>query len=278
MVSRGSPEFSVVIPTLGTRNGALKRAVRSAQEQSQTRVEVLVVDDATPDDSVRVLALEAGVGYLRRRVNGGPSAARNEGARLASGRFIVFLDSDDELPESRPWVGTPWGVTVGRIYREGRLDMPASPLDLPSSLLRHKGGASLSSLVLCRELLLEEPFDVSLRAWEDWDLVYRLSLRRVPVTASEACFAIIHEDSPDRLSRSPSMQSSLSILYAKYHSQIRQDATAQAVWCRKLGQRHLLAGDRWSGRAWILKSLVRRPFSPRRWWMVISGRVPSAKR
>ncbi len=77
----------------------VEAGVRSVQEQSLEDWELLVVDDASTDDSVgRVEALaadDARIRVLRLERNGGPAVARNAGIREARGRYIAFLDSDD---------------------------------------------------------------------------------------------------------------------------------------------------------------------------------------
>lgn len=91
------PVLSVVIPTRG-RPGVLARAVRSALEQTFTDLEVLVVVDG--EDPETVAALESvddeRLSWHVRAVSGGPSAARNQGVHEARGRWIAFLDDDDQ--------------------------------------------------------------------------------------------------------------------------------------------------------------------------------------
>lgn len=92
-----SPLVSVVIPVYKTE-AYLHECVDSVLMQTYTRLEVILVDDGSPDacgaicdayadsdDRVRVV----------HRTNGGLSAARNAGLDLAQGEFITFLDSDD---------------------------------------------------------------------------------------------------------------------------------------------------------------------------------------
>jgi len=93
-----TPLVSVVMP-LHNAADRVEVGVRSVQGQSLADWELLVVDDASTDDSVvRVEALAAGdarVRVLRLERNGGPAVARNAGIREARGRYIAFLDSDD---------------------------------------------------------------------------------------------------------------------------------------------------------------------------------------
>ncbi|MCB9865335.1 MAG: glycosyltransferase family 2 protein [Phycisphaerales bacterium] len=97
------PEVSVIIPAYNAAQ-FLRRAVESVRAQTYTAWEVLVVDDASSDDTGAVAeALQAELGdrmrYLRQ-ARGGASVARNAGIAAARGRFLAFLDADDAfLPD-----------------------------------------------------------------------------------------------------------------------------------------------------------------------------------
>jgi glycosyltransferase involved in cell wall biosynthesis len=72
-------------------------AVESALVQRQGRVEAVVVDDGSTDDTAELIAREFGprVRLLRMPERAGVGAARNAGVRAARGELIAFLDSDD---------------------------------------------------------------------------------------------------------------------------------------------------------------------------------------
>ena len=90
---------SVVIPCFNAAK-YLPGAIRSLLAQGVPGTEIIVVDDQSTDDSRAVAESLAGqcqgVRVLRQPVNSGPSAARNVGLRQASGRYVCFLDADDE--------------------------------------------------------------------------------------------------------------------------------------------------------------------------------------
>ena len=88
------PVLTVVVPTYN-RSGLRERAVRSALGQTAAGVEVVVVDDGS-DEPVRLDGFP-GVRLVRLPENRGVAAARNAGAEAARGRFVTFLDDDDEL-------------------------------------------------------------------------------------------------------------------------------------------------------------------------------------
>ncbi|MEU3356234.1 CDP-glycerol glycerophosphotransferase family protein [Streptomyces sp. NPDC037389] len=102
LVSSGTPEVSVVV-IVHNDAGRLPRAVRSVLGQSLRRLEAIVVDDCSTDDTPRVArALAVGdprVRLLRLPVNsGGCGAPRNAGIAAVRAPYVMFLDSDDELP------------------------------------------------------------------------------------------------------------------------------------------------------------------------------------
>lgn len=182
-----TPRVSVVIPTRN-RAGLVPAAVRTALAQSHRDLEVIVVDDASDDDTPAVLAALAAadgrVRAVRRETRGGAPRARNAGVRAARGRVIAFLDDDcvwDEtklakqlplLVEGRDVAYTRQAVRhSGRWIVEGK---PAGPSPLESLLRTNFIGAP--SLVVRRELFEEVGgFDESLPRLQDWDLLLRLA-------------------------------------------------------------------------------------------------------
>jgi succinoglycan biosynthesis protein ExoO len=77
----------------------LQRAVSSALAQSIDELELVIVDDASTDDTAklveRLAATDRRIRLVRQRSNGGPAAARNAGLDVATGEWIAVLDADD---------------------------------------------------------------------------------------------------------------------------------------------------------------------------------------
>ena len=86
---------SVVIPCYRCAS-TLGRAVDSVLRQTRPPAEIIVVDDASDDDTPQVIAqLPGGVGRIRLETNGGPGTARNAGWNAATQDYVAFLDADD---------------------------------------------------------------------------------------------------------------------------------------------------------------------------------------
>lgn len=93
------PLVSVVIPCYN-RAPLIPRAIKSVQAQNFDSLEIILVDDGSADDTPAVVARfqadDPRVRFVRHERNRGEAAARNTGVINAQGKYIAFLDSDDE--------------------------------------------------------------------------------------------------------------------------------------------------------------------------------------
>lgn len=87
-----APSLSVIVPMFNAPD-KLERALAALRAWGEP-FELIVVDDASTDPRSAEVARAAGAKLLRLERNSGPGVARNEGARLASGELLVFVDSD----------------------------------------------------------------------------------------------------------------------------------------------------------------------------------------
>ncbi|TCZ84960.1 glycosyltransferase [Lysobacter sp. N42] len=92
--SSDAPVASIVVPVYGQIAHTLTCLRAIAAHPPRTAFEVVVVDDGSPDDTARVLANVEGLRFHRRAANGGFIAACNDGAALARGEYVVFLNND----------------------------------------------------------------------------------------------------------------------------------------------------------------------------------------
>ncbi len=95
---------SVIIPAFNA-GGMIAESIASAAAQTLTDIEIIVIDDASTDDTAAVVAAMAGgeprLRLLRQPVNRGPSSARNDGIAAARGRWLALLDADDGYAPDR---------------------------------------------------------------------------------------------------------------------------------------------------------------------------------
>lgn len=89
------PLVSVVIPCYKQAH-YLPDAIRSALAQTHRPIEVVVVDDGSPDNAIDVVLSYPSVRCVRQE-NQGRARARNAGFRSSTGEYVVFLDADDRL-------------------------------------------------------------------------------------------------------------------------------------------------------------------------------------
>jgi len=95
------PTVSIIIPTYN-RDKLILKALESIFSQTFQDYEVLIIDDASTDNTEQVIReLEhPKVRYYKLDQNSGQCVARNYGAKRATGDYLAFLDSDDEwLPQ-----------------------------------------------------------------------------------------------------------------------------------------------------------------------------------
>lgn len=92
------PEVSIITPLYNSAQ-FVGDAVASVVAQTFTDWELIVVDDCSSDDSVRLVgslvAADARIKLIKLAANAGAAVARNTGIGAATGRYIAFLDADD---------------------------------------------------------------------------------------------------------------------------------------------------------------------------------------
>ncbi len=99
----GKPYITIIMPVYKAEK-SLRRAAASVLNQSLANIELILVDDQSPDESSRI-ADEIAKGDTRVRVihkeiNEGPGFARNTGLACATGEYIAFIDSDDWIEQN----------------------------------------------------------------------------------------------------------------------------------------------------------------------------------
>lgn len=98
-VSQADAKVTVIITSWRPAATALRTAIRSVLAQTWKNLEILIVDDASPDEYVALLeecaASDARIRLVRQDVNRGTYVARNRALTMATGDFVTFQDDDD---------------------------------------------------------------------------------------------------------------------------------------------------------------------------------------
>ncbi len=204
--------FSIILPTRN-RVDLFARALKSIENQTlntDVTVEVCVVDDGSDEKASQSYStiLNNSKLYIkhkilcRRKAGHGPGYARNEGAAMATGEFLCFLDDDDEWTDcehlQRAFKALKEGGTNDCIYLTNqkafeidgkqkreyiwtedlieKFDINETTKLPLNSLMTSVGFTHLNCLIVARELYLKiDGYDESLRYEGDRDLFMRLA-------------------------------------------------------------------------------------------------------
>jgi len=186
------PVVSVILPTYN-RAYILSRAIQSVLNQTYSNFELIVIDDASTDNTERVVLgfKDSRIRYIRHEENKGGAAARNTGIRYAEGDLIAFQDSDDEwLPpklEKQVGILQEASAEVGVVYSGFWKIGTNKRVYIPSANIIHKEGnvhvdllknnfVGTPAAVIRRECFEKAgAFDERLPRLQDWDLFIRVS-------------------------------------------------------------------------------------------------------
>jgi glycosyltransferase involved in cell wall biosynthesis len=251
----GRSLVSVVTPCF---NGAdfIAETLQAVRGQIFPRVEHIVVDDGSTDDSVAVIErFEPAVRLIRTGGNRGAAAARNTGAAAASGTYLMFLDADDIIApgtvaalvqaiQDRPLaIGVcPWDRLVLR-DREW-VTMPA-PVPFPPPADALAGWLEGIWVPPCAVLWRKDAFDLT-GGWtedfnpnDDGDLMMRALLRGASLVVADggrSCYRM-HDATRLSLSTSSFMDGRLEAQVAAFN-RLENEMTERGVletYSRSLG-------------------------------------------
>jgi glycosyltransferase involved in cell wall biosynthesis len=186
MTTNMNIRVSIIIPTYN-RAGLVDGAIRSVLDQSYADWELIVIDDASTDDTKQIIERytlrDPRIRYIRQPKNLGISSTRNKGIAEAHGTYIAMLDSDDvwidkeklakqiAFLETHPdyvLVGT-WIQTIdtkGSVLKDVRFS--TDDHDIRRHILSHNQFAQSS--VLFRKNAIGDGYDPALVVNEDYDL------------------------------------------------------------------------------------------------------------
>jgi len=197
-----------IIITTHNRPHLLPRAVESARAAG-TDVEIVVVDDASADETAEVCKHLSDINYVRVEHNQQVAGARNVGLVASRGEYLSFLDDDDtRLPESldrqidlfeqAPAAGLIYGQAI--VESEGRLPSHSYPDECPQGdifwKILSRNFIPCGSVVFRRSCLARVGLlDDRIPGLDDWDLWVRIA-ETLPVVAIESPVTVWQRSSP----------------------------------------------------------------------------------
>lgn len=281
------PTVSVVLPT-HNRASVLARSIRSVLAQTYTNLELIVVDDASTDNSAEVVAEfdDPRVIYHRLPENSGAAVARNVGAQIAQGSFLAFQDSDDE------WLLDKLSRQLEAMQKSGAELLCCGYISMrghgaviakrPNGRMQvGEWGADniydfffiTPTWLIARKTFNElDGFDESMPNLEDWEMSFRLFKEKRKIVAVDELLMLKHSDGKDSLNwRAEPRILSMQRLIEQHGDIWSQHPPSGARLYDELGRLQLRIGDVDNGRSNLWHAICLHPVPGKRWLHLLAS-------
>lgn len=273
------PKISVVIPTYN-REKLVVRAIKSVLSQTFKDFELILVDDGSTDNTRDVvndfINADSRVKYLFVENSGGPARPRNLGVKESVGKYISFLDSDDEMLPSKlekqlnffeeknndnlAYVGC--NVICVENEQKKTIDIGHSG-DVLNDLLLDNFIWSGSNLLIKTKIIKEHQlyFDENLSYLDDWDMWLQISKLGYQFEYIEEplLYYYEHTNSLTNLYSVSKIMIEQEYILTKYINLYRKYSILNDGY-RHIGIRYCEANEARRGRKYFLKSIFVNPF------------------
>lgn len=208
--------ISVIIPSYN-RARVLPRALQSVLNQKYGDIEVIVVDDASTDNTEQVVESikDSRVRYIRLNHNSGACTARNIGVQAARGEWIAFQDSDDEwLPDKLEEQCKHMQISSADVVfcaferyateNGEKYIFPhayVNPGRITYEQLLFENLASTQTILGKKECFMKIPFKTDFPRMQDWEMMLRM-VQQFDVRYFNEVLVRVYEQ-PDSISRNP---------------------------------------------------------------------------
>ena len=241
---------SVVIPCYKQAH-FLADAIDSALAQTYPSIEIIVVNDGSPDDTAAVAARYPIVRYVEQK-NAGLAAARNTGLAHSRGDFIVFLDADDRLlPHAislnidRLAADESLAFVAGGSYYIARDGSPLPTDQRPQpegdlhAVLLERNRIRMPATVLFRRRVFDlvGGFDTRVNACADYEMYLRVS-RAFPIAFHQQMVAEYRRHGDNMSLDARRMLRQLCSVMRRQRRLVGRDPTRRAAW--RQGRRNIL--------------------------------------
>lgn len=282
-----TPLVSVILPT-HNRAALLDRAIGSVLAQTYRDFEIVVVDDASTDDTQQVIEgfADPRLRYIRHDRNRGAPAARNTGIAAARGDLIAFQDSDDE------WHREKLSRQVDAMHECGD-----ETTVLCTGLLRHSGSSNtyvpepwvsrrqgnilpqllLGNFVGTPTLLIPRKcldkvggFDENLPRFQDWELVLRLAAA-YPFRLLDEPLVFSHDTPGNISSDTEAGFAARRYIIEKHHASFARYPGVLASHLYALGDVKCRDGSIAEGRGLLIEAAKARPQRVKLWLAILAS-------
>lgn len=272
------PLVSVIVVTY-KRPDVLKRAILSVINQTYKNIEILVVDDASGDDTEKAVKsiTDSRLKYICHEKNRGLATTRNTGIKNSTGEYITFIDDDDEwLPEKitrQIEIFKNTASVIGLIFTNGFSEYENDYIvreKIPSGIIYDPGKDKFFPL----RILISPPtswmipkavaakigyFDETMcNNWDDGDYFVRLS-QVYPVYFLNENLAVWHALGTHGNSISPNLIKGKDIFIQKNMKLLKKDPEYLFRFYRTMGK-DTLKLNKLKARGYLLKAFGIKPF------------------
>jgi glycosyltransferase involved in cell wall biosynthesis len=251
------PQVSVVMPTFN-RAKELPRSIRSVLSQTFNDLELIIVDDASSDNTEEVISSfnDERIRYKKLLINVGGAEARNVGISMAQAEIVAFQDSDDEWTcaklekalaefESDKAIGAIFSKFI-QIWEGGCRLMPEGkhkfqPNDAYKSLL-WQNHVDTPTLVVKKRYLDEVlGFTPTMPRYQDWDLALKLArVTTIKYLYEPTLLSYVTEGSITQ--NKDAHRIALELIYDSHRDNIAEDQALKAAWLYRVGDAQISTG------------------------------------
>jgi len=288
---------NVIIPAFNGTTRFLAEAIQSVLTQSFRNFELIIVDDASEDNTHACIPPNRLIRYYRREQNGGQATARNDGARLATGEFLAFLDQDDLWEKTfleEAVTALHQHAEAALIHSDGyQVNEQNQILEYDKAMKHTKsicqilrsGHDTATSGSVIRKTCFETVggYDETLTIWEDIDLAIRLSQGYTLIHLPKPLYR--HRLHPRNISRDIPSERALyarEIFLKKHAPSCSPGSKAEkallydwAQYYSDKGKFYLLGGKTHEARVAFIQSLRHYPFSQRTILRLVRSFLPA---
>lgn len=239
--------ISIILPSYN-RTKTINRCIDSLLNQTISDIEIIVVDDASTDNTFEIIKMynDDRIKYIRLEKNGGSCKARNIGIDYAQGDYIAFQDSDDEwftykLEKQCIAMKKHAADIVYCAYQmiDDREDtIQVLPHSMPPEIdtidntfhrMLLESTCSTQTILCTAECAKNIRFDESLPRLQDWDWAIRATEKYKTVFLREPLVKVyIQNDSITRFHSKYVV--AINLMYNKYKEKIEKNKVAHYYW------------------------------------------------